>query len=270
MKSFYDKAYLNNIIVMSVDIETKDIRSSAQVLSIGAVIYEIPAAYEPNAFEFGKYKELDSFYVNIDPDTYPKNGKFTSGKETMDWWFTQPEAFAQLGPNRRPAADAFSEFYQFYYQNVSDETPALVVGKPSHFDIPILENGLRHVKGQMDEFGKVPWKHYEVFCLRTFLQQTRFDQNDIPFEGTQHNALDDARWQARVHTAAQVEFLKKLSDAEKWADLSSKTPVSPAVPVLDLGNLVADPIGETPPPAPLPIYPQAPGTPDPLNDEIPF
>ena len=218
MKSFYDKASNGMITVMGVDIETKDVRSSAEILSIGAVIYEIPAAYTPTAYDFGKYKELDSFYVNIDPTTYPKTGKFTSGKETMDWWFTQPEAFTQLAKDRVSIEEAMNRFYYFYYNNDSGDTPAIVVGKPSHFDISILENAFQHSKGQAEMPGMVPWKHYEVFCLRTFLQQTLFDQYDIEFEGTQHNALDDARWQARVHTAAQVAFLKMRADAKSYND----------------------------------------------------
>ena len=267
MKSFYDKAYNGRILCMAVDLETKDVRGSAQILSIGAVLYEIDTEVRPDRHLFGQYKEIDTFYVNIDPDTWPKTGKFTVGLKTMDWWFTQPTAFAQLAPDRRTAEEAIGLFYSFYYNNLSEETPTLVVGKPSHFDVPILENALMHVKGQDAIPGKVPWRHWEVFCLRTFLQQTRFDQYSIENTGTPHNALDDARWQAQVHTAAQLEFLKRQEAADRFFAIETAAsalipdetaPVESVVVNAAEGGssvdttvmppFIGDPIGETPPP----------------------
>nr|CAI3971172.1 exonuclease [Ochrobactrum phage ORM_20] len=207
MKTIYDSDQ-DTILCLGLDIETMDVRKTAKVISIGAVLYELPLKYDPK----WEYREENSFYVNIDPTSYPAS--FTTGKDTMEWWFTQPEAFSQLAPDRKSAKEAFDAFYHFYYNgDIEGRSPKLVVAKPSHFDVSIVEHAFDAVNDSTHRTW-VPWRHWEVFCLRSLFTQLGFDQKKIPFEGTVHNALDDARWQARTHTAAHLEFLqmKKHSD----------------------------------------------------------
>ncbi len=48
----------------------------------------------------------------------------------------------------------------------------------------------------------VPWKFWNVRCTRTAFDLRNFDPKSIAREGTHHNALDDAKHQARCVQAA--------------------------------------------------------------------
>uniref|UniRef100_A0AAU8HYS4 Exonuclease n=1 Tax=Rhizobium phage IG49 TaxID=3129228 RepID=A0AAU8HYS4_9CAUD len=178
---------------IGIDIETTDTKKTAKILSIGAVVYEVCSSTYP-------FSVLDSFYINIEPKSYkPYGNKFTTSVSTMEFWLDNPEAFILLQKDRHNIREALEKLTN-WYREMRDMYGGIdcVVGKPSHFDIAIIENAYE----ALGEESQIPWTHRQVRCLRTIYDTLNFDQNTVPFVGVQHNALDDATWQARGHYAA--------------------------------------------------------------------
>ena len=77
-----------------------------------------------------------------------------------------------------------------------------VWGNGSSFDIAILEYWY-------NKLGLcIPWNFWNVRDLRTIVEVAGIDKRSIPFEGEQHNALDDAKHEAKILLAC-YEALEK-------------------------------------------------------------
>lgn len=162
-----------------VDIETLGLEPGAAILSIGAVRFDTDGLGA-------------TFERTIDLESCQEAG-LTIDAGTLEWWLQQ-DADAQHvltgGDPLRDVLEAFAEFYAF-----ADEIWA---NSPA-FDC-------EHLAAAYDAVDKtVPWKYYEQRDVRTVLNLPAAP--DFEQEGTEHDALDDAVYQAKAvgETLAALE-----------------------------------------------------------------
>jgi hypothetical protein len=159
------------------DIESLDTKPSAVVLSIGAVMFD------PNTDELG-----ESIYVVLDVAQQMKAGR-TISSDTLAWWNQQSEeARAIFNAPQLLVMDALEALTGFIQRN----SPRGFWGNGSDFDNVII--------GSLFESFNVPrpWSYSRNRCFRTLkslpLPKTVIQPDR---QGTHHNAIDDARHQAR-------------------------------------------------------------------------
>ena len=162
-----------------LDIETLAKHAGAPVISIGAVSFDLLKTY-------------DEIYLNLDLESQIDSGRRQVDASTIKWWMQQKLAakkvFSENSKDVKTSLTALSAFIKQY------KNP-YVWAKGPHFDIAILESLYR-------EYGmEVPWKYSKIMDQRTL---ERFLGKDLKVtqDGVSHNALDDAKYQAkRVQTA---------------------------------------------------------------------
>jgi hypothetical protein len=155
-----------------VDLETLNSTTDSVILSIGACVFD---------FTNGISKK---FYINVDPADCKTYG-FTTSKETIKWWSTQPKEVlaAFKSPTPVPLKPALSEFYNFFEANACD-----FIWAHGQFDIPILELASSRT-------GIVaPYKYWQHMDNRTVM--TLLDSKPPRDKNTHHNAVEDAMAQA--------------------------------------------------------------------------
>lgn len=165
-----------------IDLETMGTTPEAAVLSIGAVYFDL------NTGELGPDTHIKLDFVSACKDRM-------MDPDTVKWWLTQDEEAQKAllrGANVASQADAITTLSGFLW--ASD---IVVWGNGATFDISILENWFR----QRGHF--IPWKFYNVRDMRTVVAMAEdiISKDDIPFQGVKHDALDDAKHQARVVSA---------------------------------------------------------------------
>ncbi|QFS86605.1 MULTISPECIES: 3'-5' exonuclease [unclassified Marinobacter] len=177
-----------------VDIETLDTRPSAVVISIGVVLFN---RREPKV----KMKELNlKFGKKEFRDEQIMMGR-TVDKETVAWWKGQePDAkriFKQA--NVTSMEDALNKLTAFLTQG---DTNYLIWGNGSDFDNTIMTS-------LYESFGmQAPWKFWNNRCFRTFKGEHGHITRPPEFHGVKHDAVDDARQQARYLQAIYAELQK--------------------------------------------------------------
>jgi len=153
-----------------VDIETLGREPGCVVVSIGAV-------------RFGSDGLGEEFFAEIAPASAQEFG-LEIDAETLQWWLTQNgQARSQLvgGDDLDTALEAFAAW-------LPDD--AEVWANSPSFDCEILDAAFAAV-GQ-----PTPWQWYNQRDVRTV---KNFDAApDIEQDGIEHNALDDAIYQARL------------------------------------------------------------------------
>jgi hypothetical protein len=182
---------------LMTDLETMGTRFDAPVIAIGACFFD------PNTGAIG-----EKFYRAIDMSDACRHGRLSG--DTVKWWLQQSDdARAAVTAGSQPAAEAFKEFAEFYgkYPNVA------VWGNGATFDISILEYAFLKILGQA-----APWAFWLVRDCRTIKDIA----SGIAFvpkvarQGTHHQALDDAVFQAQwVSEMWQVLRGKKEPEPRK-------------------------------------------------------
>ena len=171
-----------------LDLETMGQGNNAAIVAIGAVFFE------PTTGEIGA-----SFYQTIDLESAAKYGEIDPS--TVLWWLKQSDEardeITRLDTYSLP--DALAEFTQWIEQ-IENFKARIVWGNGSSFDNVIIENAFEAVR------YKKPWAFCNDRDVRTVVELGRtlkgFDpKKDMPFEGTAHNALDDAIHQAKYVSA---------------------------------------------------------------------
>jgi len=163
---------------LMIDIETLGIDPKAPVLSIGAVYFD----------KDGTYSE---FYINLDVHHQIDSGLRKFDASTIKWWMGQEDAAKKVFKETAiPVEQALRQFVNFIETEVgSKDTKPW--GNGSNFDITILESLFK-------DYGiKTPWNFRNIRDYRTF-KDFIYDGSDTVREGTYHNALDDAKYQAQV------------------------------------------------------------------------
>ena len=177
-----------------LDLETMGNKPDAAIVAIGACFFNPLTGEIGNKFEQTVLLTDSAKFGSIDGDT-------------VLWWLKQSDdarlrindgLFVTLGK-------ALESFYEF----VSVNCPVHKVkmwGNGASFDNVILKNAY-------DAIDKdAPWEFYNDRDVRTIVDLGRTLLNfnpkkDMPFQGTEHNALDDAIHQAK-YVSAIIQKLK--------------------------------------------------------------
>ena len=141
------------------------------------------------------------FYRNVDLDSCLHLG-LKQEQGTIDWWNKPEMANAR---RRRQGARQVSiwrarsrSFSMFFKKNLGKQ----IWGHGGNFDEPILTNVYNMLE------MTPPWKFWDCRCTRTAYEMADFDSRSIKRDGTYHNALDDAEYQA---TCVQAAYKKRRS-----------------------------------------------------------
>lgn len=176
------------------DIETLDTRPYAVVLAIGVVLFNRRDPSVP-------MKELNLVFGKKEfRDEQIMFGR-TVDKETVRWWKGQdPEVkriFKQA--NVKSVPDALNKLTAFL---TGEDCELLIWGNGANFDNVIITT-------LYESFGmEAPWKFWKDRCFRTFKGEHGHIARPPAFQGTKHNAVDDARQQARYLQAMYTELQK--------------------------------------------------------------
>lgn len=164
-----------------LDLETMASSNDAVIVSIGACFFD-------------KEEIGDCIYLVLDREEQKQANRKVS-EDTMIWWDNQStEALAVFDAPQTPVANALNCFSQFIELYADDSKSVLMWGNGSDFDNAILGS-------LYDLWGiKKPWSFRNNRCFRTLKNiAIAYDSHDLPErEGTAHNALDDAVYQAAM------------------------------------------------------------------------
>lgn len=158
-----------------LDLETLGTKPGCVIRSIGAV------AFDPAAEILGA-----AFYANLDRASCAAAG-LTVDPDTEAWWARQsPQARARLEPDQRPLGEALDGFDAFWRQ----ANALQIWGHGASFDAPILEAAYRALG------RRTPWSYANCRDTRTLYELA--DVAPDRADGLHHDALDDAKTQARA------------------------------------------------------------------------
>lgn len=179
-----------------VDLETMGNKSSAPIVSIGAVFFN-PASGRTGA-EFYAVVSLESSMI--------LGGLPDAG--TILWWLKQsPEARSAITMgDAMPLEDALELFSDFISENSDAGSNVQVWGNGASFDNVILRSSYERANIEC------PWKFWNDRDVRTITEMGEAigikPRYDIPFEGDMHNALSDARHQVKYVSAIWQKLIK--------------------------------------------------------------
>lgn len=175
---------------LMLDLETMGNKALAPIVSIGAVFFD-PATGETG----GEFYQVVSLESSMDFGAKPDAG-------TILWWLKQsPEArSAILVDDAVGLVETLENFDGFIADNAANGSASVQLwGNGSSFDCTILESAF--------ELADTPFpiKHWNFRDVRTVVELGKAvglnARYEIPFEGDQHNALDDARHQVKYVSA---------------------------------------------------------------------
>ncbi|EHQ8140167.1 3'-5' exoribonuclease [Escherichia albertii] len=180
---------------MMIDLETMGKNPDAAVISIGAIFFD-PQTGDMGP-EFSKTVDLETAGGVIDRDT-------------IKWWLKQSrEAQSAILADEIPLDDALLQLREFIDEN-SGEFFVQVWGNGTSFDNVILRRSYER------QGIPCPWHYCNDRDVRTIVElggAMDFDaRTAIPFEGERHNALDDARYQAKYVSAIWQKLIPSQAD----------------------------------------------------------
>lgn len=160
-----------------IDLETLSLDSNAKIVSIGAVAFDWRGIH-------------DDFYVaHLDPDG---QGDAVVSTSTLDWWAAQSpdvRAVLDLPPDNVPFH--LGRLAGWMLEASRNQEIDGVWGNGASFDNVVLKNLYQRLGYPL------PWKYSADRCYRTIKNLAVNDAEPVESEGVEHNALDDARYQAR-------------------------------------------------------------------------
>ncbi|EOR1305949.1 3'-5' exoribonuclease [Escherichia coli] len=180
---------------LMIDLETMGKNPDAPIISIGAIFFD-PQTGDMGP-EFSKTIDLETAGGVIDRDT-------------IKWWLKQSrEAQSAIMSDEIPLDDALLQLREFIDEN-SGEFFVQVWGNGANFDNTILRRSYER------QGIPCPWRYYNDRDVRTIVELGKaidFDaRTAIPFEGERHNALDDARYQAKYVSAIWQKLIPNQAD----------------------------------------------------------
>jgi len=171
-----------------MDLETLGTTPGCAVLSIGAVAFDPQG--EPRRWECAA-----TFYRNIDRFSCEEFG-LSADPDTMEWWGRQSEAArSALLHDAQPLHGVVGDFHDWF----KDLGLTHLWCNGANFDEPIWRAATKAVRGHFP-FAisyTVPWKYWNVRDTRTIWDVAGIDARRVPRDGPAHDALADARHQAR-------------------------------------------------------------------------
>lgn len=158
-----------------LDLEALSLSPNGVILTVGAVVFDSEALYAEH-------------YVRLAVEPQQAMGRDVNF-DTLTWWSQQSDAARKEAfSGQRPLLlnDSLAELSRFLRDSC-------VWANGAGFDLPMLRS--LYMQAGMD----VPWMHRNERCYRTMA--ACFPVPKEPMDGTElvaHNALDDAKWQARA------------------------------------------------------------------------
>lgn len=153
-----------------VDIETLGIEPGSAILSIGAV-------------EFAPGGLGDEFYREISLESCQDAGLHIDAG-TLEWWLNQDDAVTGILTGGDPLEDVLGSFWCWFPDG------AEVWANSPSFDCEMLE-------AAFDGVGMTePWEFHDERDVRTL--RSLPCAAAVEMDGDEHDALDDARHQARI------------------------------------------------------------------------
>ncbi|MFA9568116.1 exonuclease [Escherichia coli] len=180
---------------LMIDLETMGKNPDAPIISIGAIFFD-PQTGDMGP-EFSKTIDLETAGGVID-------------RNTIKWWLKQSrEAQSAIMTDEIPLDDALLQLREFIDEN-SGEFFVQVWGNGANFDNTILRRSYER------QGIPCPWRYYNDRDVRTIVELGKaidFDaRTAIPFEGERHNALDDARYQAKYVSVIWQKLIPSQAD----------------------------------------------------------
>ncbi|HFK1278903.1 exonuclease [Escherichia coli] len=180
---------------LMIDLETMGKNPDAPIISIGAIFFD------PQTGDMGP-----EFIKTIDLET----AGGVIDRDTIKWWFKQSrEAQSAIMTDEIPLDDALLQLREFIDEN-SGEFFVQVWGNGANFDNTILRRSYER------QGIPCPWRYYNDRDVRTIVELGKaidFDaRTAIPFEGERHNALDDARYQAKYVSVIWQKLIPSQAD----------------------------------------------------------
>ncbi|EFC1656483.1 exodeoxyribonuclease VIII [Escherichia coli] len=180
---------------LMIDLETMGKNPDAPIISIGAIFFD-PQTGDMGP-EFSKTVDLETAGGVIDRDT-------------IKWWLKQSrEAQSAIMTDEIPLDDALLQLREFIDEN-SGEFFVQVWGNGATFDNVILRRSYER------QGIPCPWRYTNDRDVRTMVALglvMDFDARmTIPFEGERHNALHDARYQAKYVSAIWQKLIPSQAD----------------------------------------------------------
>lgn len=185
---------------LMIDLETMGNKPNAPIVSIGAVFFE------PSTGELGEeFYRVVSLKSSMDGGAVPD-------PDTIMWWMQQSEE-ARAAICDKDAISISSALIKLngFIHDSADSGKVQVWGNGASFDNVILRASYDR------EYIPCIWHFSNDRDVRTIVELGRViginPRRDIPFEGDQHNALADAKHQAK-YVSAIWQRLVKHDDTE--------------------------------------------------------
>ena len=168
-----------------LDLETWGCTPGSDIRSIGAVVFDFESGRLPHEF----YMATENRYW--DDGGYCASGGWmkwplTRDSSTEEWWEKQSVSAQNAFENPVLLREALVHFSEWWHTFAGADARLWAHGP--QFDVSILEACY-----QACEIS-VPWHYRAPRDTRTIWD---FHNPDLPFDGTPHHALDDAKYQAR-------------------------------------------------------------------------
>ncbi|EGD8068827.1 exonuclease [Escherichia coli] len=180
---------------LMIDLETMGKNPDAPIISIGAIFFD-PQTGDMGP-EFSKTIDLETAGGVIDRDVIKR------------WLKQSREAQSAIMTDEIPLDDALLQLREFIDEN-SGEFFVQVWGNGATFDNVILRRSYER------QGIPCPWRYTNDRDVRTMVALglvMDFDaRTTIPFEGERHNALNDARYQAKYVSAIWQKLLPSQAD----------------------------------------------------------
>lgn len=161
---------------LMIDFETLGTKPDTAVVSLGAVIFDRSGISQEKLWLFNLTGQLDG------------KRRFASG-DTITWWMNQGDKAKSVFERAQLEGILLKNFADEFAAFCPKTLDVRVWGNGATFDIPIIE----HILEQQG--FKPPWKFWNQRCYRTL--KACYGIEKSKFEGTKHDALDDARFQAK-------------------------------------------------------------------------
>jgi hypothetical protein len=175
---------------LMIDLETLGTTPDTAVVSLGAVHFNSGGIIDERCWIFSLTGQLDG------------RRRFATA-QTITWWINQGDDARRIFEKSQLEGIYLKDFVaQFIEWCPKDQRGLRVWGNGASFDIPIIEDILRQ------QGATFPWLFWNHRCYRTMKACFGVDKK---FEGTKHDALDDARHQAKC----LIEYWMKNPGAEK-------------------------------------------------------
>lgn len=173
---------------MMIDFETLALKSPV-VFEIGVVVFDA----------FGIKEEI---LIKVCPKSCQDIG-LKLDINTLSWWLNENKELLSEKVNAKDAL-SIEEAIALLFQTYRGWHCTKVVGNGSLADILWVHQIVDKLKENTNFKGEIPWSFRDEMCFRTL--KTLLPPVDIGFEGTRHDALDDAKWQSLY----MIEVLKNI------------------------------------------------------------